>query len=70
MTGFLPVISALEGTFGIDEDVSDILGIPYLVVSFADLKKRITDYLADQRREQKTDAFVKDLKARAKIEIL
>jgi len=37
---------------------------------FADLKKRITDYLADQRREQKTDAFVKDLKARAKIEIL
>ena len=37
--------------------------------SFADLKKPITDYLADQQREQKTDAFLKDLKARAKIEI-
>ncbi len=37
--------------------------------SFADLKKTITDYLAEQQREQKTDAFLKDLKARAKIEI-
>lgn len=36
---------------------------------FADLRKTITDYLADQQREQKTDAFLKDLKARAKIEI-
>jgi hypothetical protein len=37
--------------------------------SFADLRKTITDYLADQQREQKTDAFLKELKARAKIEI-
>ena len=36
---------------------------------FADLKKTITDYLADQQREQKTDAFLKELKTRAKIEI-
>jgi len=36
---------------------------------FADIKKTITDYLADQQREQKTDAFLKELKARAKIEI-
>jgi hypothetical protein len=36
---------------------------------FADLRKTITDYLADQQREQKTDAFLKELKARAKIEI-
>ena len=37
--------------------------------SFADLKKTITDYLTDQQREQKTDAFLKELKARSKIEI-
>jgi uncharacterized protein DUF6152/SurA-like protein len=37
--------------------------------TFADLRQTIIDYLADQRREQKTDAFLKDLKARAKIEI-
>jgi peptidyl-prolyl cis-trans isomerase C len=36
---------------------------------FAALRKTIVDYLADQQREQKTDAFLKDLKARAKIEI-
>jgi len=36
---------------------------------FADLRKTITAYLADQQREQKTDAFLKELKARAKIEI-
>ena len=37
--------------------------------SFADLRKTITDYLVEQQREQKTDAFLKELKARAKIEI-
>jgi hypothetical protein len=37
--------------------------------SFADLKKTIIDYLADQQREEKTDAFLKELKARSKIEI-
>jgi hypothetical protein len=36
---------------------------------FADLRKTIIDYLADQQREQKTDALLKELKARAKIEI-
>ena len=37
--------------------------------SFADLRKTIIDYLVEQQREQKTDAFLKELKARAKIEI-
>lgn len=36
---------------------------------FADLRTTITDYLVEQQREQKTDAFLKELKARAKIEI-
>ena len=36
---------------------------------FVELRKTIVDYLANQERERKTDAFLKDLKARAKIEI-
>jgi hypothetical protein len=37
--------------------------------SLADLRKTITDYLVEQQREQKTHAFLKELKTRAKIEI-
>ena len=41
MAGLLPMIAALERAFGIDEDVGDILGVPYLAVAFADLEKRV-----------------------------
>lgn len=36
---------------------------------FIDLRKTILEYLSGQQREQKTDAFLKDVKTRAKIEI-
>lgn len=36
---------------------------------FVDLRTTIFEYLIDQQREQKTDAFLKDIKTRAKIEI-
>jgi hypothetical protein len=36
---------------------------------FAELRRPIVDYLTDQQRERKTDAFLKDAKARAKIEV-
>jgi hypothetical protein len=35
------MIAALERAFGIDEDVRDILGVPYLTVAFADLEERV-----------------------------
>src|SRR5947208_15902118 len=41
MAGLLPMIAALERAFGIDEDVSDILRVPYLTVAFADLEERV-----------------------------
>jgi hypothetical protein len=53
-----------------DQNLSRFTEEKRIPPSFADLKRRITDYLADQQREQRTDAFVKELKARAKIEIL
>ena len=52
-----------------DQNLSRFAEEKRIPPSFADLKKTITDYLAEQQREQKTDAFLKDLKARAKIEI-
>src|ERR1700712_1289529 len=41
VTGFLPMIPALERAFGINENVGDILGVPDLAVALADLKQRI-----------------------------
>jgi hypothetical protein len=63
-------VSEAEAKAFYDQNLSRFTEEKRIPPPFADLKKRITDYLADQRREQKTDAFVKDLKARAKIEIL
>src|SRR5271168_1607177 len=41
MTGFLPVIAALQRPFGIHQDVSNVLRVADLVVAFADLEQRI-----------------------------
>ena len=62
-------VSEAEAKAFYDQNLSRFTEEKRIPPSFADLKKRITDYLADQQREQKTDAFLKDLKARAKIEI-
>jgi hypothetical protein len=62
-------VSEAEAKAFYDQNLSRFTEEKRIPPPFADLKKRITDYLADQQREQKTDAFLKDLKARAKIEI-
>src|SRR6266436_9963429 len=41
VTGLLPMISAFERAFGIDEDVGYILGVAYLAVTLADFEERI-----------------------------
>src|SRR5260364_430314 len=41
MAGLLPMISALECTFGIDQNIGDILGVADLIVAFTNLKQRI-----------------------------
>src|ERR1700753_2955538 len=41
MAGFLPVIAAFERSFGIDENIGDILRVSYLAVTFADFEQGI-----------------------------
>src|SRR5271156_701569 len=41
MAGLFPMIASLERPFGINENIGDILRVPYLVVAFADLQQRI-----------------------------
>src|SRR5579871_4750516 len=41
MAGFLPVIAAFEGSFGIDQNIGDILRVSYLAVTFANFEQWI-----------------------------
>ena len=41
VTGLLPMVPALECTFGIDQDVGDVLDVPHLFVAAADFEQRV-----------------------------
>jgi hypothetical protein len=44
------MIATLERAFGIDENIGDILGVPYLAVAFADLEQRALSGLVGSNR--------------------
>src|SRR6185437_4122697 len=41
VAGLLPVIAALQGAFGINENVRNVLCVAYLAIALSDLKERI-----------------------------